>query len=380
MNTDDKKDDLNPFTLGSVNEDINFTNNTSIETLDTNINNEKLENFGNSDHVNQNNIEMPAPVVIPSQESIGGIPPEKEEKPKMNKILFIILIMVLILGIAFGVYYFLSLSKNNGNIELKNLIYNVNSDLPKDINNYATFNGISSNNCSLDISKVDVTKVGSYDYYVKCSENTYVGKVQIKDDLELKVETKDLILVKGSKLNAEDFITSCNKKKCTYSFINEEEVMKLMESAGGPHVIGIKVSDGNKEIEKEVKLTVIIAYLEATKTISDTKIENATVSVSDKFAIGLGNTYIGGATRIYNYVFSDKGTYDKYNKDLKEATEFDGIAGIVNASDETNTISVKVNLTDDVLNIEYENEFPKDYTSIKEYYLSKGYEYKIVKE
>ncbi|MEG0977532.1 MAG: hypothetical protein RSF02_03150, partial [Bacilli bacterium] len=83
----------------------------------------------NEQTVNSNGFVEPNKV-----ENIGTVPPpvtnnnKKKQKP-INKVLFIILIVVLICGVAYGIYYYLSVSKPKVSVKMKPLVVNVDEKL-----------------------------------------------------------------------------------------------------------------------------------------------------------------------------------------------------------------------------------------------------------
>ena len=80
-------------------------------------------------------------------------------------------------GVAFGVYYYLRLAKNNDNANntnenlfiLSNMESYVNGTISQNINDYGNFSKVDITSCILDVSKVDITKEGEYTYFVTCN-------------------------------------------------------------------------------------------------------------------------------------------------------------------------------------------------------------------
>ena len=117
-------------------------------------------------------------------ENIGVVPPQnndnKKKKP-MNKILFIILIIALIGAVAYGVYYFLSVSNNTVKLTPKTVSIGVGETVPDDIKEYATFTRGNASTCSVNTRNVDTSTVGEYEVTITCGKNTYKAKVVVSD-------------------------------------------------------------------------------------------------------------------------------------------------------------------------------------------------------
>ena len=126
-------------------------------------------NFGTPNMVNPTKVE-----------NIGVVPPsdgnEKKKKP-MNKFLFILLIVVLIAGVAFGVYYFLNISKNNVKLTTKEITIGIGEAVPDDVKSYTTSISGNTNLCSVNIRNVNPLAIGEYPVTITCNNKTYETKV-----------------------------------------------------------------------------------------------------------------------------------------------------------------------------------------------------------
>lgn len=328
-----------------------------------------------------NDLNAPQTVVVPDQESVGEIPPNKPEKKGMNKILFVILIVVLIGGVAYGVYYFLTMTQNTSSVTTKNLTYNIYDEIPSDINSYADFSNVSSDNCNIDLSNVDNSIVGDYTYTITCDVDTYTGIVSITDSRSLTVVAKEAVFIKGHDATGEDLIESCGKENCYYEIENEGEFYENLKVTGGPYYVNVTVSDdsGNSETISTTYY-VILAYLNATSESTESENYNATVSVTDRLYIGTENIYMGIAYRNYNYQFNDITEYEAIKEQYENKVEFDGYAGELIFDDDAYTLTVQVSLTEETLDLEYGDTFPVDYAEIKSYYEDSAYTVKPVTE
>lgn len=321
----------------------------------------------------------PAPqIVLPEQESVGAVPPNKSEKKGMNKVLFIVLIVVLILGVAYGIYYFLAMNLNQANVSIKNLVYNVNETLSTDINYYATFENVETENCSLNTSTVDIATAGIYTYTITCAESSYEATIEIIDNRDFVVEATDLVLFKSEEVEAIDFIVSATKEEITYEIIDQETFDANLVSTGGPYDISILATDNlGNELTITSSYYVIYAFYDVTSEEVDSETFDTTYTITDRFYIDDTTSYMGVSFRTYLYTF-DAETYTTVKTEYEDATEFDNLAGTLSFDDENYTVSLEVSLTEETLTIEYGSVFPEDYSSINDYYKNLGYTSNII--
>ena len=323
----------------------------------------------------------------PKKENIGMTPPMRpEEKKKSNpvgKVLFVLLILALMAGVAYGVYYYLSLanSKKSISVTLKELTLNMNNSLPTVTEEYATITGTDSKSCVVDTTKVDITKVGTYEYTLACGENSYNGKINIVDKELPTVILKDVIVKVGTDINVEDFIESCSKNECAYQFVNREEVNSNLTTAG-KYTVKIKVTDSaNNVSEVESNLVVIendirtILECKSKENIGDA----SSLTIIDRIVIADNLTYGGYATRTHNYKFVGTKEYEEATKQKGNNIEYDGIKGKANYDRVNNTLSISNPLSIETLNEEAGGSFPTEYTDIMFYYVGLGYKCSPIK-
>lgn len=345
---------MDPTTLGTIGAPIE-----NLETLDT----------------------APTQFTQEKREDIGQVPPEQKDNKKkpMNKILFILLIVALIAGVAYGVYYYLSLgNKNDNRVKTKDVSLVIGETLPTDVREYATFTEINPTNCLLDTTLVNVTKTGTYDYSITCGSKIYKGKVLVKEGELPEVVLKDATIEVNGEIKPEDFIESCDDDDCTYAFVKENEVLELLKKAGGPYEVEIKITaKSGSSVVKKGNLTItefaIIAYLECTSPSGNIEGYKGTKTIVDRLAIGKGNVFVNLATRNYVYTFTDEVEYNQLKTEKEEATEFDKITGNLEFNDTEKNLKITVKLVGDTLDLEYGGEFPKEYIKINAYYTGKDY-------
>ncbi len=335
------------------------------------------------------------PTLVEVIDSLDVVPENKKEdsgkndkkpskgKPSLIKqILFILLILILMAGVAYGVYYYLQLArkKNNQNTTptflLNDITVNVNDKLSASLNDYGNFSNLDITNCKLNTSEVDTSKVGVYQYYVICSTSKYTAKVTVveKDNKtdgnedvqsEFKIKNEFVYLTKGSEINPERLISS--DEKYTYAFENKENVKAIVNNLG-IQSINIKVTDENNfektytsfvyVIENDPKIKFSCQSPDGKvidKTLFDTNKENMNKSVRM-------NTYIYSSDAELNSLIS------KIENGVLSIGDDKGYA-LIDYSKKSITL-VKI-LQNDILDQEYGSSFPTSYNEISNYYRNK---------
>ena len=312
------------------------------------------------------------------EESIGTIPPEQKPKKKkgINKILFILLILVLMAGVAYGVYYYLSMGKETNNsitVDLKDVTLELNSEVPDDISSYATITGTDSKNCSVITTGIDTKKAGKYKYVVKCGDKKYEGNVTVLEDNELTIDLQEVVVSVGAEnVLAENFIVadSCNKKDCKFSFVDKDKVDEYLKTAG-TYEVDIKITAEDLEGTVKGSLTVIN---EEIKLYLVCNLESNNKITTDKYAMGSENTYIGLAYRTHEYSFKSEEDYKKAVKDKESTITYDDITGNATYNDKDKILTISNKLTEEELKTEFANEVPTAYVDFYNHYITKGYE------
>ena len=303
-------------------------------------NNDMNNLMGGTVGVGTTNFGTPNMVNPTKVENIGVVPPANEKKKKpMNKFLFILLIVVLIAGVAFGVYYFLNISKNN----------------------------------------VKLT-IGEYPVTITCNNKTYETKVIVGDKTAPKVELNTVFRKVGTSVKVEDFVKNCiDPSNCKTSFLNTEEVNNYLQTAGGPKKVEIVAEDdnGNKETyatELYVTSDDIFLFLGCTSNEEEVLNYNAKKVTSDIFAISRNEfAFLNVARRDYIYTFSDEAEYKQVIGNKNVTITFDNVTGNALYDDENKQLTIATDLSMDTLNSENNNAFPSNYSDIQELYKNKGY-------
>ncbi len=336
----------------------------------------------NQYNINSNNNGFVEPI---RQENIGSVPPpvdnSKKKKP-MNKILFLILILILIGVVAFGVYYFLSIS-NSIKVTPKTVTIGIGSTVPDKLSDYATVTKGDASTCQVNTKNVDSSKIGNYTVTITCGKNTYESKVVVSDITAPTVELTPVFKTVNSTVTVEDFVTSCvDPSNCTTKFANKETVDNYLSTAGGPYSVEIIAEDtaGNSETYKAelyVTSNPILAYTNCSASASQVNNYQASKVITDILPMGYNDqnvlSFLNVARRNIVYTFTSKDEYNEVVKDKSSTITFDGVTGNATYDDNTNTLTIASDLPVATLNSENNNAFPATYAEIITLYNAKGY-------
>ena len=293
--------------------------------------------------------------------NIGTIPPvnnnpdanKPKGKKKMNKTLFVVLIIVLLLAVGGAVYWYLNLPKTPAiTITTKDVVYELNDEISTNIEDYATINGTNASNCILDTGSVDTSKVGEYKYSIKCGTVTQEGKILVADT---KVPVVSLVTVYkelNAEIKADEFIGVCSANTaCKYEF--EDTTTSTLTSEAGEKTVSIVVTDeNNNEVKVEGKLVVLTskirAYYECESKAQNLEDLNATMTLTHTLGILDTNAADGGlafggfGTQKIVYTFTDAEQFDNLYKEFKanDKVKINNIEGVAAFDKEKLTITM----------------------------------------
>lgn len=342
--------------------------------------------------------DAPTPMpIFESSSQIGTTPPislepDKKPKKKTNKLTFILLIVIVLAAIGFGTFYVLKYTnimnkKPKVIISANPLEFSIGETLPEEIDVYANVTGTALSNCTKDLSKVNTSVAGVYEYTIKCGSSEKTGSITILDNAELVVAVKTVYKVKGETLEAKEFAKE-DKTNITYEFVNQTDVDNALKGEAGTYTLKVKATDinNNKSVEVDVKLVVMEYPIKGTLTCTSKSQNIPNLSgemiVADRFAIvddtktNKNNIYGNVASEVYTFVFSDEAEYNTYVSTYNnEGTLIiNDITGEVTFDNATKTITITRELDNNALKTEYGEATFENYTSIKAYFEeTKGY-------
>lgn len=302
---------------------------------------------------------------------------KNKNKKDGKKGLIGVLIVILILAIGFGVYYFLSIAKDSAtrSITTKELKVELGSVLSNNVEDYATISGFNKNDCKLNLSNVNVNKVSTYKYIVTCGKENVEGTIIVDDATKPEVLTNDLVLLPNATLKAEDFIAKCfDASKCSYSF--KTDVTNLTSTIG-EHEVEILVSDeyNNQNVVK-AKLTISsvapVRYLKCSK--KEEQLQDISATFTDSYKIGIDDKdNFFNAVRSSEFTFNTLSDYNKAVSDYKEDAGIHNIIGNTNFYEGNKLIVVKSNKTLEDMNKELNGRLPNNSNVLRAYLSGLGY-------
>lgn len=296
---------------------------------------------------------------------------KKEKKPKkesklsnvIKKVLFTVLIIALMGGVAYGLYFYLKLGRNknteNINVVLSDKNVSIGDTLPSDLSYYGTITGTDVSNCSLDVASVNVNVPGEYKYYVTCKKYRFEGKIFVNNNLN--ISTKILYKSVGDTVAPEDFISNPSAEY-TYTFVDAEGILNLLDNESVPTKVAIKVTGGDTSgiINAGIVVLQEKPFMYLTCSSVEVNSETNTNYITDKFAINSDRNLMGEKYRISTYLFEDE---DSLKNRLNEYSDF-----VSSVDYEGLTLSVIEVLEDSTLDEEYGSTFPTTYYDTQSYY------------
>ena len=293
--------------------------------------------------------------------------PDKKGNEVIKKIIFVVAILVLMGGVAFGVYYYLSLGtkkKNTVNFTLDDIKIGLNEELSKNVIDYGNFSTVDISTCSLNISNVNVSEVGTYNYTVTCKKSTRTAKIIVENDPGIDGETLLVFKNTGDTAEAAEFISSDNEYEV--SFEDEEKVKSALNMSGGPYLVNLKVSNNGSEKTITSALYVMKTapkmFLSCKSDVIDDK-----YTITDKMAFDDDGNDLNMKVRTYTYSFPED--YEtKVSEIVDGKITIDDHEGIALTNSNDKTISIVSLLSQTTLNTEYGSSFPSKYNAINNYY------------
>lgn len=326
-----------------------------------------------------NNFEMPQADFeqIPTNFDIGEIgsvppvdPKVKKEKGKKNNTWFVILVIILILIVGALVFYYLKVSKGtlDNAVSTKDITIEVGNELSTNINDYATFKSLSSNNCILNTKNVNINQLGTYEYKITCGTKAYTGKVLVKDTMAPLATLKTIVKKVGDVVKPEDFIEKCEEStNCSYSFTNSDTVNSNLQQAGTYNIEIIIKDDNDNSSTVEATLVVIDSDIKVyLNCVSDPITEetfNGTKTHIHKIGINSGLAYAGVYFKTKEFIANTEEEYNniKSNYINNRVLNINSGVGVPTFDDTNLTITIEELITGPA-------EFGDTYNTIKNYY------------
>ncbi len=371
------------------------------QNINTNINTPPVNNDINGSVPPINSVppimDVPQPIndlnVTPFMNEIGTVPPipdapinieppvgEEEVKPKkkgMPKIIFVLIVVLALAAVGVGVYIVLGIVKNNVSVVTKEVEIEVNGEISDNIDDYATFTGIDSSECSLDTSGISDTSTidKEYNFVITCNDTKYTGKAKIVDTVAPNVEVKEVSVGLNENVEASNFIDGeCDDEtECTYEFEDEEKIKEYLAKEGTYKdvVIIIKDEAGNetkKMATLTVKVTAVGQFLDCNK------------SNGEQIKLGLNDQFLfnKSAMRYHNFTLSEA-DYNKLKTESadKETITYNNVTGEPLFNDDNKTLVLIETITYEDLVKQFNKEIPENYAELLSFFNDLGYSCKV---
>ena len=311
------------------------------------------------------------PTVVPEIDSLDSnnhkLPKKaqkKEIKPSdiLKKVLFTIVVLALMAGVSYGVYYYLSLGRKKANmVQLSDLEIYTGEILPSSILEYGKFNNVDVATCALDISQVDNSKAGTYKYFVKCGENKYEATVLVAEKIEIHLATNIKYQLSTETISPENFVSTEN----AYNYLLVDGT-KMYEA--GLNNVEIKVKN---DIDQEIiinGLLYIVDQVPTTLLVCTKEIDQFNeyvLSVKEYFAINNEGNNMNISLKGYVHKYNDEKKYNKVKNTIQNGKiKIDSHEGFAIVDD--------INHVIEIVNIMNADELPADlesnYMKIGSYY------------
>jgi len=363
---------------GNVNQGVNMGEGMPNPFGNPNMN----ANPNNMNPMGNNNMFGSVPTPPPMADlNNSGNNGKKSGKFKLSKTTIILIVVLLIAIIGCGVYLILSNSKpakSNVSIVTNDLMWDLGRTLSTKVTDYATITGVDSASCTVDTSKVDNTKMGSYEYTVTCGNTSKVGRIILQDKVPPVVTVREVNVVPGSMITIEDFIVSCEDyTACSYELENETPTLEEMVEKEGTYHINLLVTDDYNN-QATVTLTLVVSndapvrYMYCTPAATQDDVLNAELQLAYNYGIN-SESMLSKSQKIYLYTFEDEEEYLALKEDYDAEAGINGILGETVFDDDEFTITITVNITETELASEFNmNPFPTTYDELKQFNVNQG--------
>lgn len=327
-------------------------------------------------------VPVPEKKIEPKNENKQNNNDKKPEKKGsfIKNLLFIILVLALMGGVAFGVYYYLRLARNNENnvnvtpaFNLNKMQINEGDEIPQSLSEYGDFSKIDISNCKLDTSEVKNNVPGNYTYYVMCNGSKYSESfvVKSKDGSDepvtptvtkrLNVTTYFNYTIKGEQLNIERLISSDDN--LTFEFANKEKYKEDMYNIGLQKVEIKAVDEENNE-----NTYYAFVYVVNEEPKMKFKCVSPNNSLKDVILFNKNKENMNNSVRMYEYTYNDteySNIIETINNGTIKINENEGNAIL---DYQNKKITILKDLPKETLDSEYGGSFPTTYSEVSNYY------------
>lgn len=197
---------------------------------------------------------------------------------------------------------------------------------------------------ALDLSNINVSEVGEYNFTITFKNIKKTGKVIIEDTTAPELEVRDLTITEGTEYNASSFIETCRDYSgCNYSF-QDSETQNKYTTAGSYTVYVIATDAYQNSVTKKVNLFIqsqgsLRTYSKQSIYNNDNRYEIEEL-YSLRFAHYESYSLLINGTHKIEYKYQDRERYEtaKDNYLAEENYSFDDSQMIITHSETINYI------------------------------------------
>ncbi len=296
---------------------------------------EPMPNMNPNDNFNS----VPVPPVFTN--------PVPEKKNDKNKIITIALLVLIVLAVGFGLYYFLVIAKNNKkpviSVIPKEVHLDLKDEIPTSADVYADISGIDAASCTVDTSKINNQTVNSYNYTIDCDGTTADGVAIVEDTTKPEVVLNDLEILVGNTPNVKDFIEYCiDASSCTYKLNSD---LATMINTPGTYEVQITVTDAytnSTDVVANLTVSPTVAASYLTCTSEEEALDEIFATTTSTYKIGISaDDRFYNATKVTKIVFDEKNDYLTQVEGYNPTIGINGIIGTASFDKINKTIIVK---------------------------------------
>ena len=303
------------------------------------------------------------PTNVPVIENLDVTPKTKNEKNGKNsvvkKVVFTVVVILLMLGVAGGLYFYLNLGQKNkttSSFTLNDIDIHQGQVLSSNISDYGTFTGIDVTTCEIDLSGVDNMTPGSYTYSVKCFKTTKQAVIKVIAVNNFKLTTKVLTRKVGSSVTAASFVEQ--KSGYSYSFVDADDYDNLQKIGLRVVAIDVKDADDNHQTVYGVLNVIEKDYLMMMDCRKDNNVE--------RVVFDYNNTKMGKVIDIYEI------KYETEEELLKNVININN--GIISIDNHTGFALIDYSkLQIRIFSALEDSSIPNSYSEIRNYYTNSNY-------
>ena len=304
------------------------------------------------------------------------------KRKTFKKVIFALIIILLILGVAFGIFIYLRLAKNHkdneNKIELYNLSLYIDDELSTDIADYGDFSRIDLAKCTLDTSKVNTSVVGTYEYSVVCDNVKTTAKIVVSETPVFNLETLVLYKKLDEEVNINEFIKASGNYK--YAYVEEN----IIENTNELGMFSIAINVTNDLGQEKVFYAVLYRISEKASMYltcdSPMQVEEEySYYLTDKIPFNDERNSLNSALRVYNYKYDSVRDFDALLAGVQNGKiSINNIRGYVIMNYQNLTLKIVNELSESTLITEYNGTLPTAFTNLNNYYRNtKNYSCKI---